>query len=48
MCIASVYLTQILKPQRGDMCIETLNPYTLKPQRGDMCIKYQKPQLGDR
>ena len=43
-------LTQILKPQWGDMCIKT--HYTRrsgilpdpKPQRGDMCIEYQPPK----
>ena len=31
------YLPQILKPQRGDMCIEYQLLSPLKPQRGDMC-----------
>jgi hypothetical protein len=39
MCIAHATV-QILKPQRGEMYIETPNPYIPKPQRGDMCVAF--------
>ncbi len=31
-------VSQLFKPQRGDMFIATRDTQFLKPQRGDMCI----------